>query len=217
MYTDTPFVAVIGLHSSGSSCLAGVIYHLGVYFGENLGGYYGTDPNTSCGFEEYGLVEVCVRSVPFESPTMLVSPDEAEDDLRRWIRKQQQKAFQLGTIAGGKYPELILLREQCKAICGDSLLLVVSERPLDESVRSLIRRDPKRPLDRIIEQQQRLWEGKEHFKTMVNNHLEVHYEDLLNDPQTQVERIIGYLGIEPTKEQIEKAIAWPRPEKRHVF
>src|SRR5262249_9106247 len=38
------FVAVIGLHSSGSSAMAGLLHHMGVHLGNQLGGYYGWNP-----------------------------------------------------------------------------------------------------------------------------------------------------------------------------
>ena len=62
---DQPFVAVLGTHSSGSSALAGVLYHLGLHLGNSLGGFYGKDPEKVCGFEAMGLASLCERVLPF--------------------------------------------------------------------------------------------------------------------------------------------------------
>ncbi len=59
---DVPFVAVIGLHRSGSSCLAGVLHNLGVHMGEMLTGYEPTG-----GFEAAELMRICESAYPFPS------------------------------------------------------------------------------------------------------------------------------------------------------
>ena len=65
--TTDPFALVLGLHSSGSSAMAGVVHHLGVHLGTNMGGFYGNDPEKSCGFEELELVRLCEEIIPFPS------------------------------------------------------------------------------------------------------------------------------------------------------
>ena len=73
---SAPFVAIIGLHSSGSSCVAGVLYHLGVHLGNHLGGYYGNDPNGACGFEAVGLAQLCEAAIPFPTTEYKLSRSE---------------------------------------------------------------------------------------------------------------------------------------------
>lgn len=62
------FLAIVGLHSSGSSAIAGVCYHLGVHLGNKLSGYYGNKPNKSCGFECRGWRGFASRHVRLVRP-----------------------------------------------------------------------------------------------------------------------------------------------------
>lgn len=113
---NQPFVAILGLHSSGSSALAGVLWSLGVYLGDDLGGYYGSQPGYECGYEDKKLTDICETLIPF--PSVMPAIDRVETQrLRNWIDCQKAEARSLGAIAGGKYPQLCQL--------GDLLQLLV--------------------------------------------------------------------------------------------
>ena len=218
-----PFVAVVGLHSSGTSALAGVLHHLGVWMGGKLIGYYGNDPDTNCGFETRELQTV-VRSVihwPLTSTSL--NHNGIGKRLKPYVAAVKYEAAQNGSaIAGGKHPMLSMMGIGLEQACGDSLIVVDSHRPLEESIASFIRREGLRPADRRFSSaqlkfhQEWLWEKKQAFLARHPNHLRVAYGDLLNSTRDEVDRIAGHLKLQPTPEQIEKAIAWVDPSKQHV-
>ncbi len=217
-----PFVAVVGLHSSGSSCLAGVLHHLGIHMGNTFVGYYGRDPNNpdkKCGFEAIGLAQICEWAIPFPVVGWLQPESKITDRLREWINARRREAAERRTIAGGKYPLLCRLGNPLRAVCGDQLRVIVSERPVDESIQSLIRREGSRRDPEQLELHQRWLEaGKRKLvEAMPSDRvLVVPYHELLTNPRAQVERICAFLQISPTEEQIQRAVEWPQPRHCHV-
>lgn len=215
---ERPFVAVVGLHSSGSSCLAGVLYHLGLHLGNKLVGYYGTDPDKNCGFEAQGLMQICERAIPFPSTSLAQSPEAIDRALRRWIRARQAEAAKTGRLAAGKYPMLCRLGDSLRRICGEGLLVVNCDRPLDESVASLIHREPQRDPKILCEHQEWLWQGKKELLAQVfpTRQITVAYADLLRNPTAEIARLVTFLKISSNAELIQKACAYVKPDMRNV-
>jgi hypothetical protein len=211
-----PFVAVVGLHSSGSSCLAGVLYHLGLHLGNKLGGYYGANPEESCGFEAAGLFQLCQAAIPFPTVHYAQPRDQIRANLSDWVMSRQREALARGTIAGGKYPNFCRLGDELMTICGDGLLVVHCNRPLEESIVSLVRRSGHRySPDALAAHQRWLWEGKQEFLSKVA-HLTVEYDELLKAPDVQVSKLVDFLGIRPDDDQVARALSYVKPEQRHV-
>jgi len=204
------FVAVVGLHRSGSSCLAGVLHKLGVYMGQRLGGY-----EASGGYEAQGLAALCERAFPFPGVERRVEERELRDALARHIRHVHARAQQLGRLAGGKYPHLCAMGAALQAICADQLKVIHIDRPLEVSIESLRRRSRRaRGRLQISDEQaeivQRwLWAHKQRWLPGIP-HLRVSYDELCASPAVQVARIIDYLGLSPTSEQRAQAVAHVR-------
>jgi len=209
-----PFVAVIGLHRSGSSALAGVLHKLGIHLGNQLGGYEPTG-----GFEAITLAHLCERAYPFPSTSLAVPRKQLVNELRSFIDEKRREAFFKNTIAGGKYPHLCALGNELRESCGAprNLRVIHTSRPLDESITSLKKRSARESdwlhiTDDQAEAVQRwLWERKTTFLAEVE-HLTIEFDDLRANPTGQIERIIEYLGIEPTDTQIASAIGQVRTE-----
>jgi hypothetical protein len=213
-----PFVAVIGLHRSGSSCLAGVLHNLGVHMGDNLTGYEQTG-----GFEATELMALCESAYPFPSTEPAISQAEIVARLRRHVVKVCAAAAGKGKrLAGGKYPHLCAMGDALREVCGEQLRVVHSERPLEESIASLRERSRKETGwlaadDPAVERLQHwLWDAKEGFLRQVP-HLDVRYADVLAEPRREVERIASLLGTTPSEEEVASAVAHVRPKsRRHV-
>jgi hypothetical protein len=201
-----PFVAVIGLHRSGSSALAGVLHNLGVHLGNKLGGY-----EPAGGFEAVTLAHLCERAYPFPATELAVPRPQLVRDLSSFVQEKRREAHWKNTIAGGKYPHLCAMGDELKEICGDALRVIHINRPLDESIASLKKRSARsndwlRITDEQAEAVQRwLWERKAALLDSVD-HLAVEFDDLISDPAEQVERIIQYLNLTPSEDQIAHAI-----------
>lgn len=205
------FVAIIGLHRSGSSSLAGAVHKLGVHMGDRLGGY-----ESSGGFEAVGLSRLCEQAFPFPSTTLTMPSGLLRHQLSRHVRHVQKSARDRGKIAGGKYPHLCAMGEDLKAVCGDGLRCIHINRPIEESIASLVTRSRTMTGrlaasdQQVREVQQWLWKEKQEFLKH-NTHLQVEYHDLLASPGKQIDRIARFLGLKPTRRERQAAIDHIRP------
>jgi hypothetical protein len=204
--SSRPFVAVVGLHRSGSSCIAMMLHKLGVNMGDKLGGYEALNGG---GGEAVGLARLCERAARF--PTVGVA-DQGEfgQRLSRWIASRGGSG-----LVGGKYPHLCAAGDHLVSICGDGLKVIHCDRPLADSIDSLKRRSAKSrgwlaATDEQCEAVQRwLWEEKEKFLASLPAEavLDVRHDALLADPAQAVESMIDFLGISPSDEQKAAAIS----------
>lgn len=207
------FVAVIGLHSSGSSLLAMMLDKLGVHMGNKLGGYHGG--------EAVGLAKLCEKIARFPATEIAMPAGKVRKKLAKWVNKNRREAAEKKTIGGAKYPHLCVFGDHLQAICGKSLRVIHIDRPLDESIASLQRRSRRETGWLGIEDEQAeavqrwLWDSKQSFLKS-QKHLTVNYTDLLSDPVAQCDRIIDYLEIDPTPDQYRDALSLVDASKRHV-
>lgn len=212
------FVAVVGLHRSGSSCVATMLSILGVNMGDKLGGYEPTG-----GGEAQGLAALCERAARFPK-AKIENAGQVQRNLRNWIQGRLAKTQKSGQLAGGKYPHLCAMGDMLKEICGDDLLVIHCNRPLEESIESLRQRSRKvsgwlAASDEQCEAVQRwLHSEKQRFlgSMPASTVLHIDYERLLCDPPSVVEDIIRFLSISPSRTQVDAAVAHVSPQQRSV-
>jgi hypothetical protein len=209
-----PFVAVIGLHRSGSSCLAGVLHLLGVHMGDLLGGFEPTG-----GFEAFDLAELCEDVYPFPQTEPRLPHGEVVRRLRRYVAEAcRSAARQAKQLAGGKYPHLCAMGDPLREVCGARLRVIHIDRPLEESIASLQTRSRRASgkiaaKDADAERVQRwLWHSKQEFLRQVP-HLDVQFADLLADPRAEIERVAAWLRISPPDYSVARAVEHVRPER----
>jgi hypothetical protein len=213
---SAPFVAVIGTQSSGSSAIAGVAYHVGVWMGDDLGGRYGKDPDDQCGFEDRALWQLVKEHVKFLDDRIL-RRRLFLDGLAQRINQLQRQAARRNQIAGMKLPRLSRLGTELIELVGRPNLWVIDcDRPLEDSVKSLQRRQPNRR--NAAELQQWLWDGKKTFLAQVpaERKLAVPYYNLLADPEAWARKIAAFLHLTPTDAQVLKAVQIVHPEMQHI-
>lgn len=224
--SNLPFIAVLGIHSSGSSCLAGMLYHLGLFLGNNLVGYYGNNPSGNCGFEAAGLANICEKAVPFANTEYGMDKGYVWQMLKGFLNQKRREAFDLKTIAAGKYPQLCQLGQQLINICGENLYVVTSDRPIEDSISSLTRRCLRNHPDQIRKHQEWLEEGKEWVVSQLppEKVLRVNYYDLLEDPDSVIDRFAKFtstLDLPFNRNAEDKTFReavrrWVDPSKEHV-
>tara|TARA_R110000803_G_scaffold3285_4_gene11197 strand:- start:3696 stop:5162 length:1467 start_codon:yes stop_codon:yes gene_type:complete len=221
--SKVPFVAVVGLHSSGSSCMAGVLHHLGVHMGDEFCGYYGADPTKNCGFEAVSLAKLCEESIKFPATTTHLKKGQIWSKLKQWMYTARKNAIRKDTIAGGKYPFFCQMGNQLINLAGDDLRVIHIDRPIEQSVKSLIKRCPDKDKTQIQAHQEWLHSGKQtFFNRMEDEHpghiLHVNYGDLLARPTTEVKKIIKFLDL-PVKQghsEYKAAISYINPKLQHI-
>lgn len=216
--TTLPFIAVIGLHSSGSSCLAGTLHHLGCHLGNQLVGYYGKDPDKLCGFEAVGLANLCERAIKFPEAKLKMKRGGIYHALKAFINQKRREAANMETLAAGKYPHLCRMGNQLLNICGNNLRVIFIDRPIEDSIRSLQRRCPDKDAEAIDLHQRWLDAGKEFIRGELDDTLQlsVAYYDLLENPEKEIQRMVDFLKIQPSKEAFKRAVEYVQPSEQHV-
>jgi len=216
--SSRPFVVVVGLHRSGSSCLAGVLAKLGVHMGVK---FVGCEPDG--GHEAHDLARMCEQALPFPGTRIVWSEARIKDRLESIIKTRWREADGRGArLAGGKYPHLCAMGKQLTEILGERLVVIHAERPLEESIASLIRRDGKRRQPAKLEACQRwLWDRKQEFLATPELNLHtVEYDRLVADPLGVVTELAAFLSAETGErislDQIQEAAQYVRPEMRHI-
>lgn len=200
-----PPVFVIGLHSSGSSALAGVLHRLGVYMGKNFRGAH------DGGHEDNRLARLCESVLPFPRTKIRGLDRTIRQRLLAWYRSTEaERPSNEFTRSGGKYPHLCVLGRLLPP--GQ---LVSIDRPLSESIASLQRRCPKRDPEQLRLHQEYLWEAKQRLFETRPPALSVTYEELVEDPAGVIASLSAVLRLSPTEKQLESALAYVRPEKCH--
>jgi len=211
---ERPFVAVMGVHRSGSSATAMILHKLGVSMGDKLSGYEGRNGG---GGEAVGLSRICEGVAKF--PTVgIKDKGHAQKRLGEWIRGRWRRAGD--HMVGGKYPHLCAMGDILKRTCGKRLRVVNCVRPLEDSIDSLNRRSAvckgwlDQPPDKCREVQEWLHEEKEAFlRDMDESHVfNVDFDTLMTNPKVIVDGLIEWLGLTPTDEQYEDAINHVRKE-----
>ena len=213
-----PPVWVIGLHRSGSSVTAGILHRLGVHMGNRLIGYENRGGRGTGGFESHGLAMICEQAFPFPSTKRAVPIEVTRERLRGWIDARQREAAHRGTIMGGKYPHLCFMIDLLLDLEPESRFIHI-DRPIEESIRSLIDRSAKARgwLRATPEQCERLQQALWHAKTKAlakvpsDRLLTVRYHDLLVAPDGEVERITEFLDLNVRSAQRDSAVDLVRP------
>jgi hypothetical protein len=209
------FVVVLGLHSSGSSCLAMVLHHLGVYMGDS----FAYRPTSG---EAVGIAAICENAMVRFGNRIAISQDQLVDQLEHWITSHKLEAVASGKIAGCKYPTLCIMGPYLNSICGGKLQVLHISRPIEESIESLSKRPDvlQEEIDMTqIETHQR-WLAKEKFDFLnslaPSQILEVEFAKFISDTRSEIERITEFLPISPSAGQIFNAYQSVDPNLKHI-
>lgn len=214
------FVAILGLHSSGTSALAQALWHLGLWFGEQrfLQGYWGKD-SPAKGGEHRELAEIMETAIPLPVVQSRKKRQWLWRKLKEFIAARQAEATGKGKLPAAKYPQLCQAGRQLRNLCGQGLRLIVCDRSVDESIASLVRRTKAtgEHAEQIAAHQRWLAAGRDALAAEIPDQVcRVAYDQLLEDPASQLNRIADWLGLQPTADQLAAAVAAIEPAKRHI-
>ncbi|MDP1712912.1 MAG: hypothetical protein Q8K86_10710 [Candidatus Nanopelagicaceae bacterium] len=184
-------IAILGLYSSGSTAIAGVVHHMGINLGEPLWCHYESTWITNR-LREWWHEPDLFSSTPFSVRVHL---------LTSWITEVERK--NPNCIIGAKHPLLILSGLDIMKAWGEQTKFIWSFRPLNESISSLVRR--KWWPGKEITMQTKLWHVLMQFLSN-RNHLCIDFSSLKQNPESQVQKIIKFLEISPTKDQQTNAV-----------
>lgn len=190
-----PVVAILGPHRSGSSCLAGVVANLGLYMGDRFVGC-----EADGGHEAAELARICEAAMRF--PGANLRPYGLESKLRRFIESLRRRAR--GKPVALKYPHLCVMGDALEKAAQGALRVVSIDRPLDESIRSLVHRSGKRhDYAKLAAVQRMLHAEREKFLRRTSAPvLHVEYDRLIGETEAVVAELAAFIGVAPTAEAV---------------
>jgi len=208
-------VAIVGLHNSGSSALAQALWHCGLWFGSpaDLTGYWGKH-SPARGGEHRQLAALLEKTIPFRAVHHAKPSRWLWRNLRQFIAARQVEAQARNTLPVIKYPQLCQAGQQLQSICGRGLRVILCDRPIHESIDSIVRRTAASPaLAAAVAAHQRwLAAGRDALAAKIPDQVyRVRYAELLADPATQLTAILDWLGLQCTPAQLATAVAAIHP------
>lgn len=199
-----PMVAVLGLYRGGTSCVTGVLQHLGVEIGSHL---KPANVNNPTGFFEDDLLGDVCRNI-FKEPWLSrdISSEESVPLLRWWANKRCREAPENSSCLGGKHPILsMLVPELVQA--WDNPKFIVVDRLIEESKRSLQNAHWGWPIEAIDYVLPRMLSQRDQaLQDLEPSHLRVDFAQLRKEPDIVIKGIAGFLEIDPSPEQLRAAI-----------
>ena len=201
MASVEPIIVVLGPWCSGTSAVAGVLRHLGVFMGAEFD-WALRDPHDI--WEDYRLSQLCRRAFSEPAGVLQMGAGPFEAKLRIWADEHRRAARIAGSRPGAKNPLLCLAVDSIRNAWGPVIPVVV-ERPIGKVVASLNR------LGWWRDEQERIG-STEHLVVARDLALgdaatvRVDFEALRATPAVVIRRLADELRIEVTEAQIELAV-----------
>lgn len=209
---DKKTVVVMGQRRSGTSMLAGVLYNLGVYMGENP--ERSSEKNESGFYEDQEIVEISRKIISFvmEGGTKAGVEKEFGPEITKLFRKRDKEHGTWGFKDVNQVQTHFLFRKKIK----NPKYFVVFRNPLDTalSVSSWHGVNLLESLGSVNDNNSMIQQYM--LTTLAGDPVvAVSYEKMLTEPEATVDTIIEFLEIEPTKEQKKNAVKHIKPELNH--
>jgi tetratricopeptide (TPR) repeat protein len=194
-------IVVLGPRCGGTSAVAGVLHHLGVYMGA---GFFWAFREPHETWEDVRLSELCRVAFGDPGDRLQVEPDFFRERLRDWAVEHRRGASNSGSPSGVKYPLLCLAVDLVRDACGPVTWVVV-DRPFDKVVTSLNRLGWLRDEDERRESTTHLIAERD--RALGSDHtVHVDFEALRGEPETTIRGLAEDLGLEVTEDRVKAAV-----------
>src|ERR1700761_3194186 len=200
MASAEPIIVVLGPWGGGTSAVAGVLHHLGVFMGANFVWAYRGPHET---WEDSHLSQLCVRAFTEPGAQLQMDPQSLVANLRSWADSHRRAARTAGRRPGVKHPLLCVAMDFMREACGP-LVPVVVDRPVPNVIASL------NSLGWWQDEQERA-ESTAHLIAARDHALagapvvRVDFEELRAAPAVVIRRLADELGLEVTEAQLKAA------------
>ena len=200
--------AIIGLYNSGSSVLSEIVEKLGFEIGRPLWPQSFESRSLRVRLVQWWNEPTLGENIPMQDrwvnwwnePTLGEKIPLAERlaFLGWWIERHEAR----NPLVCAKHPLLCLSGFDLLEAWGDDIKLIRASRPLVDSIAGLSRRGwffkPEVMQRTLYANAEIFFDGRDHIG--------IEYDDLVFEPQVQIDRLIKYLGITPTESQRINAI-----------
>ncbi len=200
MASAEPIIVVLGPWCGGTSAVAGVLQHLGVFMGADFVWAYRGPHET---WEDSHLSKLCVRAFTEPGAQLQIDARSFEAQLRIWADNHRGAARIAGRRPGVKHPLLCVAMDFIRDAWGPVVPVVV-DRPVPNVIASLNR------LGWWKDEQERA-ESTAHLIAARDQALEgtttvrVDFEALRAAPADVIRRLADELGLEVTEAQLKAA------------
>jgi tetratricopeptide (TPR) repeat protein len=195
-----PIIVVLGARCSGTSAVAGVLHHLGVYMGSE---FSVAAREMSESFEDLGLHQLCSRAFSEPGDRLQMDRHSLEAKLRSWADQHRQTARSVGRLPGAKDPCLCLAVDVIRDAWGP-IVPVVVDRPFAQVVASLNRlgwlpdeQERAASTARLIAARDDVLAGAATVR--------VDFDELCSTPTIVIRRLVAELGLDVTDGQLKAA------------
>ena len=200
MASAEPIIVVLGPWCGGTSAVAGVLHHLGVFMGADFVWAYRGPHET---WEDSQLSKLCVRAFTEPGAQLQMDPRSLVANLRSWADSHRGAARTAGRRPGVKHPLLCVAMDFMREASGPVVPVVV-DRPVPNVIASLNR------LGWWKDEQERA-ESTAHLIAARDQALagaatvRVDFEALRAAPAHVIRRLADGLSLEVTEAQLEAA------------
>lgn len=200
MASAEPIIVVLGPLGGGTSAVASVLHHLGVYMGSRYDASYRELHQI---WEDAEISALCRRAITLPSGQFQMEPALFGEKLRVWADDHRRAAHVAGLRPGVKHP-LLCLAVDLLADAWGPFTPVVVDRPFAKIVATLNR------LGWLEDEQERA-ESMRHLIAARDLSLAgsakvmVDFEELRADPVPVIRRLAGELGLDVTDAQVQGA------------
>ena len=200
MTSGEPIIVVLGPWCGGTSAVAGVLHHLGVFMGADFVWAYRGPHET---WEDSLLSKLCVRAFTEPGAQLQMDARSFEANLRSWADNHRGAARIAGRRPGVKHPLLCVAMDYIRDAWGPVVPVVV-DRPVPNVIASLNR------LGWWKDEQERA-ESTAHLIAARDQALadaatvRVEFEELRTTPADVIRRLADELGLEVTEAQLKAA------------
>jgi hypothetical protein len=200
MASAEPIIVVLGPWCGGTSAVAGVLHHLGVFMGTDFVWAYRGPHET---WEDSHLSKICVRAFSEPGAQLQVDPQSLVVNLRGWAEGHRGAARAAGRRPGVKHPLLCVAMDFLREACGPVVPVVV-DRPVGNVIASLNRLGWWQDEQERAESTAHLIGARDHALAGAAT-VRVDFEELRAAPAEVIRRLADELGLKVTEAQLKSA------------
>lgn len=158
-------------------------------------------------FESIALRSILIQSWPEPGLSESVSKTERVAALKAWIEAMESR----NPLVCAKHPLLCLAVNNLVEAWGGDLKIIRAARPIDHSIIGL--RERKWFQGHEVRMQRKLDSCSDLFLS-THEHLSVEHGNLVQDPETEIRKVLRYLDLSRSDEEIRAAAGLVRRGKR---
>jgi tetratricopeptide (TPR) repeat protein len=200
MAHDEPMIVVFGTIGGGTSAVASVLHHLGVFMGTEFGASY---RELQQNWEDAEIGQLCRRAVNAKSGQLQMEPRLFQEKLRIWADDHRRAARAAGRRPGVKHPLLCAAIDLLDDAWGP-IVPVVVDRPFAKVMATLKRLDWWPDEQDGVESTTHLLSARD-LSLANTEKVHVDFEELRATPGPVIRRIADELGLVVTPDQLEAA------------